>query len=767
MEITSPFLVLIILYGMSRLYSNVTGKKPSSKFESAELKGAFSKNSGVWWFMYPITSILFILYDLLLWLIWFLNEIFGYFLLSLQWIYTEVIIAGIFFLLKLLWHYVIVCPWKIIRLAFTLIPVAAKWKSYKIGVWGIFLSLSIILIGRVLNTFVLGEETLTGIVFKNIFQLISIIPLGVAGAIISHNANSTWKLSWRAQGSRFIWWSLMLILPIIILLSLEYIILYLGSLTTFHFTFASLLMGGSLISSFLLLINGCFVIFIVSALPSFSLDYSGNWRTFYSDFGHHIFHNWVSYLLAIPSIVIPTILLSIIPYFVTQGITFMSQVTTNYVYSQRILNEQNQALNSTTSYSNWCNFKTISDDSLAILMDNDFATMDAKVAASGLSREKNHLNTAYGNYSSEYGAAPLGMLYIMYNHYAEFQNSQVHTSKIEPANDLNVSYKSSTSAISKDSLNGVNAIKKAESNVIELQKRYDLICKEISQSESETATNPVSQPRTDTTTLPLSMDICEMQRASISDEINTTKKFIENEKLAQTRRGNVITHLKKIQDKLESKINQEKYARVGGFLLSGLWMCLLAAITYGYGLSILSHLNSTIFKTADNSEWRITADIKNAHNKNPNQPILGIGITAIIITMAYLSGFSSNKLPIDVLDVFNVKMIQSESTTLHNSKEEIDKRNFELQNEVIQETESEVKEVDSAEDILDQITEEINQIENGEINSLKIAKTCECCQNKFDPRSGYSIINGEIQTFEISRTAKYCNTTCAEICGFE
>ena len=63
------------LYAISRLYSSVTGKTPSSRFNLSELKEAFQKNSGVWWFMVPISGVLIMFFEAIVSVLWFLGEI--------------------------------------------------------------------------------------------------------------------------------------------------------------------------------------------------------------------------------------------------------------------------------------------------------------------------------------------------------------------------------------------------------------------------------------------------------------------------------------------------------------------------------------------------------------------------------------------------------------------------------------------------------------------------------------------------------------------
>ena len=116
------------LYAISRLYSSVTGKNPSSRFNLAELKEAFQKNSGVWWFMVPISGALILFFEAVVSVLWFLGEILhlGTAVIRLvitivKWIYNEVVLGGFYFLWKLIWHYLICIPWTWFLEAFRLL----------------------------------------------------------------------------------------------------------------------------------------------------------------------------------------------------------------------------------------------------------------------------------------------------------------------------------------------------------------------------------------------------------------------------------------------------------------------------------------------------------------------------------------------------------------------------------------------------------------------------------------------------------------------
>lgn len=286
----------------------------------------------------------------------------------------------------------------------------------------------------------------------------------------------------------------------------------------------------------------------------------------------------------------------------------------------------------------------------------------------------------------------------------------------------------------------------------------------VIQSKEENK-NPPTEP---------TKDICDIRRENITLEIQDAKKFINLENQIQSRRGQVLLHLNNIKNKLESKNQQDKYFRALAFLLSGIWLCFLASLTYGYGLSMLSHLNKHIYNETDLTEWYIVAEVKNAHAKNINQPILGMGVTLVILTLLFISqtemgrNLLQTRLPqIEMLN-WNFQQayspietnisVQGENKATHTPKklQQDEKAKMELDNDSIS-----IHDIKTINELINEANSNIEIIES-ELG-LTIAKTCMNCQKKFDPRQGFSVSQetGTVEPFEISRTSKYCSEECA------
>ncbi len=634
------------LYAISRLYSSITGKTPSSRFNLSELKEAFQKNSGVWWFMVPISGILIMFFEAVVSVLWFLGEILhlGTALLNLlitivKWIYKEVILGGFYFLWKLIWHYLICIPWNWFREAFRLIGDASKWSSYKIATVGIFTSLMLAFIGRYVNSF-MGEEHLS---IQGFIQhgttLLSIIPIGMAASMIAFNrknGNATWK----AQGMNYAKIAAAILVPMIVLIGVEYLLINVGSRTSFQFSLSTLLAGGSLFASFLILINSILVIFVISALPSFANAYSGDLKGVYRAFLSHLYYGWFSYLLAIPAIIIPAFILSIIPGMVTQGMTYFTQKATDYVYEQRIASITEEAKESMVPYSDWCNVDSISNDSLNKLMEADMRLLSVRVALNGVERGQAYLDSSYSSFAHRNGAVTVGLLAFMYNNYSDIISENL---KAQPMN---------TEADS-DSSFALTA-KEFIAEVSEMDSTLARNNRSITAREEEKAAVCTVAPITEPLPLPeapvvvqepapavnVPVDGCELERQRIDGIISDIQTESDKIKQRKVRNLAVIQHLNKMQENANSMVGSEKVAKHLGYFFMSIWMCALAAIAMGFVLSIYSHLNSVVYDSIDHSDWLITTQIRDAHTANKNQPLLGLLLT--FVTSLMLFGLVSN-----------------------------------------------------------------------------------------------------------------------------
>ena len=631
------------LYAISRLYSSVTGKTPSSRFNLSELKEAFQKNSGVWWFMVPISGILILFFEAVVSVLWFLGEILHLatslvklIITIVKWIYSEVILGGFYFLWKLIWHYLICIPWKWFVEGFRLLGAASKWSSYKIATVGIFASLMVAFLGRYINSF-LGSDHLTIQSFiQHATTLLSIIPIGMAASMIAFNRKNG-NASWKTQGLNYAKIAALILVPMIALIGIEYLLINVGSRTSFQFSFSTLLAGGSLFASFLILINSILIIFVISALPSFANAYSGDLKGVYRAFFNHLYYGWVSYLLAIPAIIIPAFILSIIPGLVTQGMTYFTQEATDYVYEQRIASITEDSKENMVPYSDWCNVDSISNDSLNKLMEADMRMLSVRVALNGVGRGQAYLDSSYSSFANRNGAVTVGLLAYMYNSYADMVNENLKAQPMNTEADSDSSFAMEAKAYQAEVAEMDSSVVRNNKSIASWQEEKAAVCSGTVPIIEEPAPMP-QEPVVIEEPMPIvdvAADPCDAERQRIDGIISDIQS--ENAKIGQMkeRKLAVIGHLNKMQEDANGMVGNEKVAKHLGYFFMSIWMCALAAIAMGFVLSIYAHLNNVVFDSVDNSEWLITSQIKDAHSANKNQPILGLLLTFVTSLMLF------------------------------------------------------------------------------------------------------------------------------------
>jgi hypothetical protein len=453
------------------------------------------------------------------------------------------------------------------------------------------------------------------------------------------NGNATWK----EQGMNYAKIAAAILIPMIVLIGIEYLLINVGSRTSFQFSLSTLLAGGSLFASFLILINSILIIFVISALPSFANAYSGDLKGVYRAFLSHLYYGWVSYLLAIPAIIIPAFILSIIPGLVTQGMTYFTQKATDYVYEQRIASITEEAKESMVPYADWCNVDSISNDSLNKLMEADMRLLSVRVALNGVGRGQAYLDSSYSSFANRNGAVTVGLLAYMYNSYSDMISENLKAQPMNTEADSDSSFTLLAKEYKGEVAEMDSSIIRNNKSIASWQAEKAAVCTGSAPIiEEPVAPLPQEQVviQEPAPIMDIPADQCDAERQRIDGILADIQA--ENDKMNQmkARKEAVITHLNKMQEDANGMVGNENLAKHLGYFFMSIWMCALAAIAMGFVLSIYSHLNSVVYDSVDHSDWLITTQIRDAHTANKNQPLLGLLLT--FVTSLMLFGLVSN-----------------------------------------------------------------------------------------------------------------------------
>lgn len=622
MFLTFSFL-LCLLFVLSKFYTLISGHAPAKLLKSDDGDEATNKLQSGLFFLLPLNSLLRAIYNFIYTAVWFLLICLEWHLAMLKWIWVEIVIAAAWRLLKTFYNYIIYLPWRIFKASVETVIEVLNLNVFLISTAGIFSSALITIFGRNL----VAVFKLPDIVFQ-IFLTISILPIGLAIASILvrkspqgfNNINGISKYFKHAV-------SLILLFCLVSLLGVG--LVYVGSLTTYRYMLSSLMVGGGLFSSGFIIFNSFLLLFVLSALPSYSLTSGNSSKVFISNYFIYLLNNWYNYLLSIPAAALPVIIVCILPLALTKGVAYVSQESTKLIYVNRIAETQKslESKKFTADYKKWTDVKAISEDSLIKLMKSDFDQLELQEELRMLKINSETLNTNYENYSSPNGALTLGALVLAYNQY-EKVNKQITNGATFILQENAQSYDSEKKFITNDATRLEEKSKEIKNNLLKLNDQLSKVCDTSKlylnpQANLDNAALPVNEMQTE-------MDNCELQRVAIRKLIDEVKEQEAAVASQLTRNKAVGEHLASISEKRTSLQTQQKASAKIGDILLMIWLALLWSIAISLGLALYAVVCGKVHLIGEeNPNWFFLTQIEEAKSINPNQPLLGFTMLSI------------------------------------------------------------------------------------------------------------------------------------------
>jgi len=276
-------------------------------------------------------------------------------------------------------------------------------------------------------------------------------------------------------------------------------------------------------------------------LPSFANDYSGDLKGVYRAFLSHLYYGWVSYLLAIPAIIIPAFILSIIPGLITQGMTYFTQKATDYVYEQRIASITEDAKENMIPYSDWCNADSISSDSLNKLMEADMRMLSVRVAMNGVGRGQAYLDSSYSSFANRNGAVTVGMLAYMYNSYADMVSENLKAQPMNTEANNDSSFAAEAKGFQGQVAEMDSTVVKNNKSIASWQEEKAMVCS-IAPITEEPAPLPAEPVIVEEPMAEVIVDGCEAERQRIDGIISDIQADNEHIKKMKERKLAVIAH---------------------------------------------------------------------------------------------------------------------------------------------------------------------------------------------------------------------------------
>lgn len=621
---TTMILAIVVgLFLMSKLYSTLFNVSSNNSYDLSKSLGKIKTGASWTALLLPFIGFFVLLYNIGNEIIWFLGELIRWSVKGAIWVYSELIVEGLFLILRTLWHYLVVWPWTLLKISFSQIIPSAKRKPFLIGMLGLWLAGVLVFAGRYLT-----EYADVPTYWQSILTLVSLLPLGLAIGKVSIMASedSTNSKGWAARYIKHFF--LLFGAGAAIILALITII-RLSSQSDFSSALSSLAVGGSILGAGLMLVLSVFFVLMLSALPSFSQHFSGKTSQFYGAFWHHLWKNGLRYLIAFPAMLIPAILITIFPYYLSRGAGFLAKKTTLAVIENRsqIISD---SLSKTTrvDYESWLDISSINEDSLKILMAADQTRRALELEYSNLTSNAAYLTKFFNGVSDSIGAAPVGAAFYYFTTYEgridsatqiqPYVSAQIDTMAFHE----NIEKSNSEMAATKQEIAGI------ENEIEKMREELDLVCVEQQPDEIQIIE---TEERQDSLA---EFDECQYKR----DQINGRIALAESGK--QTLDSQVV-RLNLVNSFLKNELSNSKMAQlrmeasvpIAKFIL-GIWASLLLALSFAFALVLFARVNHLIYQNHDTTNPRFIFDeIETARAKNPNQPLLGLAFWAILFLM--------------------------------------------------------------------------------------------------------------------------------------
>ena len=595
------------LYLVARVYSSIFKISPKHELSLKELTQSIQNMSGVWWFLIPFIGVGVLIYNLSVNALWVIGELIGWGVKAIQWIYQEVIVAGLFLIAKTVWHYIILWPWRIFSEGFSWIKPSLSLQNFKIGFISLFAALSLVFLGRYLEMGLHWPNWITMLV-----ELLSVIPLGVgAGQLILANGKNKSAVDSKEIRNKYVKHLGYLLGLFGLLIFGEISIIWLFSFSGFASTLSALWIGGNIITSILLILNGLLLVFTISVLPSFSMDNDSDLKSFISSYWEYLKVKGLHHFLAMGGSVIPAIILCLVPYYLMSGSMFVAGQLTGEVKSLRLENDKDSAYN--FSISKLRSLTATNDSQLTVDLKKHSDYVNSAGSNSDVIRNFDYLNSFYSRRGAEYAAAPIGLAVAEYSYYMTHAKNYLNSERMPSAEPID------TNAFKEE-------ISMLKANNDELKQIVEPVAVDSAVTAVAQADDVVPATSVDS-----AGSVVAVIPPANNDATNQNKLQIE-------RNNKIIAHLSELRKNSISSGGIVSLSDKLAFLIYSLWLAaaIAASLALGFVLFVLYQRNIYGDKVADSS-WYITGLITEAQSKNKNQPLL-----ALVLLFGFYYAYSHN-----------------------------------------------------------------------------------------------------------------------------
>lgn len=619
---------------------------------------------------------------------------------------TQFLIPGPWLVLKVIFHYFIYRPWQLVRESFRNLNASWNWAQLKVALATLSVAFFLNYLGRTIYS--LNNDLAWAQVSFNILSFIGLV-LGVVKLV--HSVQSS-EIPFSHR--RVLTYSFGLIGLWVVLGIVQLGLVQLATFSTWSETLVSIMHGGGLTLSFLILVNAIYLIFTLLALPGFLSNFQGSRKEFIPEFGKYIWRKGWDLALVIPSGLLAAALLTVAPYIVLSGVNNLTKNQQGSVLESRIdkLQSQFNKLSNQIDRSAWM---TLKEEELEGQFALDLDAMDISMQIAVLKSSSGLNASLTSNLDDDFGLLPIKSVALFYGSLQESISNLVPGHLVDnSAYTAQKELRKSTLSNAQISVEQMDALR-ARAEAVKQRICYPNASKKRSNQPDTTTT--IRYPNEEA-----SIDDCqlaEIRLEELNQKLARAQKIKEHEVLAVAR--------------VSGKTSMRGASSFISTILFGVWGSLLWAITLSLALTLYARLLHFI-NQRDNEPYLVNT-LRN--QENPNQPTLALLILGALIAFS-VSALSSAS--------FDLSLVDSSSINLPNysiSNEEV--------TEVITTETSVVDDASEREGLLNDLINRIPDIDDSDLvqgiepamdepgNQEVITQTSGSRKSKFTCKDGTSI----------------------------
>lgn len=629
-ELIFTFLGLVpVLYLAGRLYSDLRGRERTGNLNLDDVRDNVRKSNGFWEWLVPIAVSFAFLYNIVATAAWMVAELVQLGLSAAKWTFTNIFLTGPWFLVRMGWHYLVIWPWKLLRTSFGEILPSLSRSQFMTAFIGIALSLVIYFTGVIDSE---GPEWLS-----YLMSVLSIFPLGWAVGKIGLAANGK-DYSNEERNTYFKHLGFLIALFGVLTL-VEAFVVNLGTHTSLSSALSHLFLFGTFWGSALLLFNGVILLFAISALPFISADFNGGYKDLLFASWAHIKAKGLRYVVAIPAMLIPIAILGIVPTLLTEGINHISNTITSEVYTDRLDSLQVDQPQQMSVYD-----VSISEDSVISYFGEWKDYYSATVNKRAIELDRDAIGGILSDNSDETAAVPYYLVFGLIDTLNSAQSDaiamntfEIGTSDLEEASN---SLKEGTQNRVNEAEEGVN---QANARLEGAKAYMENICNPSdgdAVADGDTSEDMPAESADEDSEI---IEISDCDRAN--EVVKAAQGALNDAEKVKARADLIAAQAADLHAHVEGLSSSTGWSTKLAWVLGTLFLAFLFALQFGLPFVLFARVNARIYAEDDDNSIVLLDSIKSMKDENKNQPLLGLGVTALVYLMYTGSSLMSYDLP--------------------------------------------------------------------------------------------------------------------------